>query len=297
MRKKISRSISIMISAILILSLFSGCGQSGDKDYSDKIEYKVTTEEYKTEAPIGGVDDPAQQIDDGALLPSDSTTEHDDDWYAKDVIGMGDDEDEEPATTAPTSQGNTSGKYSYTIYDGAVTINMDVNVDDYIMTDSAGEEAFELYKIAYDYGWMAYDKYTIDTNEFDTYGADRWTHHDGDMVTRLDYGYDEDTGQLNTIIIQYYKEGGDITDSYYELDDSNIFHREMYCVITDHRSECNYDLIGQGYFMSYDDIVLFSYIIYSAATNPGENPLTIALGEGSVYNTWSGDGAYKFELP
>ena len=288
-----------VVAATIICSMMLGLVGCGSDTKVTAQKSRMTTEEYSTEAEEKDmIEEPNQDIDEGAVLP-DTTTEEanteDDDFYVKDAEGMGDDTDEEPATTAPSQGGNTSGKYSYTLYDGAVTINMDVNVDDYIKINGNGQ-FFELYRLAYDHGWLALDTYSTDTDEYDTYGAESYTHHDGDMVTVLDFGNGSST-QIKKITVQYYHEGKDVSDSYYESNDSNVLHRETSCTINDHSDKCEYKIIGPGYWMSYDDIVILSFIVWSGATNPGENPLTIALGENSSYINDMGYTSYGFSLP
>lgn len=297
---RIKKVASIILVSSLVFSLV-GCGEDSESDA------KMTTEEYSTEAEEKDmIEEPNQDIDEGAVLP-DTTTEEanteDDDFYVKDAEGMGDDTDEEPATTAPSQGGNTSGKYSYTLYDGAVTINMDVNVDDYIKINGNGQ-FFELYRLAYDYGWLGQDIYSTDTDEYATYGSEWYTHHDGDIVTRLEFGNSnedkipgKDASQLKTIIVSYYSEGGSPADNYYGADDSNVFHRGSFCKISDHYDDCAYKIIGPGWWMSYDDIVILSFVLWSGASNPGDSPLLSALGENSQYITQEGSEDYVYSLP
>lgn len=204
----------------------------------------------------------------------------------------------EATTAAPVS-----GAYTYTVY-GDIQLSMDVNVDDYIFTnENNGITWFRISQLAYDLGWLGNDEYNEVDNDIElSYRPGYYTFHSGDLVTTIyfDRYHDEDlpgedNSQFRSISLTYSDNGG---DDYYNLEESssNPNHTALSCEFAKHYSECEYCMIGDGWFMSYNDIVILSYILWSESTNPGENPLVSAIGLDNDYSSRY-DYYVEFSLP
>ncbi|MBP3266534.1 MAG: hypothetical protein J6L84_06230 [Clostridiales bacterium] len=204
----------------------------------------------------------------------------------------------EATTAAPVS-----GAYTYTVY-GNIQLSMDVNVDDYIFTnESNGYTFFRVSQLAYDLGWLGNDEYNeVDNDNESSYRPGCYTFHSGDLVAtlNLDSYHDENlpgenNRQFSYITLTYEDNGGDV---YYSFDESssNPNHTTLICEIAKHYEECNYRMVGEGWFMSYEDIVVMSYILWSVSENPGENPLVLGIGADSDYGAWY-DTYVEFSLP
>ena len=214
-------------------------------------------------------------------------------------LSAGSDLSESEATTAAP----VSGAYTYTVY-GNIQLSMDVNVDDYIFTnENNGCTFFKIAQLAYDCGWLGNDQYSsIDNNNSDSYIPDYYSFHNGDMVTEIRIGCfsDEpvpntDNSQFNFISMLYSNSEG---EDYYSLDDlnSNPLHRELECQFEKHYDSCDYRLVGEGWYLSYDDIVILSYIFWAESENPGVNPLVAAIGLDSEYSS-DYTSRVQFNLP
>ena len=241
---------------MLVITL-TACGTVSQKDVEE-------TTEYSTE---GGhddrdVDDPDEPIDDGQ-------------WHDEDPTG---EPSEEPSTTEePSTQ--PQGAYSYNVY--GYTISMDINVDDYITGDW-----FLLAEMAYDLGWVGNDIYTAgDTSDPTTYSSQWFAHHDGDIMTRIDLGYYNEEQvpgtsgyQFRTVNVRFLTNSN---SNYYTGGDSDILHRNLTCDFGKHYSDCEYKINGTGWYASYEDIVMITYMFWSAAENTGNNPLVPVFGTDS----------------
>lgn len=193
----------------------------------------------------------------------------------------------EATTAAPVS-----GAYTYTVY-GDIQLSMDVNVDDYIFTnENNGCTFFKIAQLAYDCGWLGNDQYSsIDNNNPDTYGPDYYVFHSGDLSMQLSLGHYTDeyvpgteNGQFNYISLAFNNSEG---EDYYNYDESSNdpLHRGLECQFEKHYDNCDYRLVGEGWYLSYDDIVILSYIFWAESENPGVNPLVAAIGLDSEYSS------------
>lgn len=204
------------------------------------------------------------------------------------------------ATTKPKKEtgSQSTGSYTYTIY-GDVTVTMDVDINKYIF-EYEGRQCFDLIPMAYDLGWAGADKYTVAN-----WGADDgstlqtwYTYHSGDMIIRVNlYGYAEDQilngRQLSGIGVKHCPDG-DYSKRYYE--DNDPLHMITSCDVKKHYDNCKYKIPGLGWYASYDDIVLLTYIFWSEANNPGNSPLVLLLGTNSRFCAVHAD-AVKYFLP
>ena len=254
---KLLKVMSIILATCMLISL-SACGGAG----ASQQDVQPTTQ-YATVDPVSDVpEDPAGEPDDGY-------------WH--------EDPTEDPSVNEdPTTQPQT-GAYTYDVY--GVTISMDINVDDYIRSTGSGEW-FLLADMAYDLGWAGNDTFTaVDTSDPTTYSSQWFAHHDGDLTTRIDIGcYNEEqvTGtnghQFRTLNVRFIT--GD-NSNYYEGGDSDILHRNLTCDFARHYDNCAYKLNGTGWYASYEDIVMITYMFWSAAENTGNNPLVPVFGTDS----------------
>lgn len=254
---KFVKVMSILLVACMLVIALTACGTVSQKDVEE-------TTEYSTE---GGhddrdVDDPDEPIDDGQWHDEDPTEEP----------------SEEPSTTEePSTQ--PQGAYTYNVY--GYTISMDINVDDYITGDW-----FLLAEMAYDLGWAGDDIYTaVDTSDPTTYSSQWFAHHDGDIMTRIDLGYYNEEQipgtsgyQFRTVNVRFLTNS---SSNYYTAGDSDILHRNLTCDFGKHYSDCEYKLNGTGWYASYEDIVMITYMFWSAAENTGNNPLVPVFGTDS----------------
>lgn len=254
---KFVKVMSILLVACMLVITLTACGTVSQKDVEE-------TTEYSTE---GGhddrdVDDPDEPIDDGQ-------------WHDEDPTG---EPSEEPSTTEePSTQ--PQGAYSYNVY--GYTISMDINVDDYITGDW-----FLLAEMAYDLGWVGNDIYTaVDTSDPTTYSSQWFAHHDGDIMTRIDLGYYNEEQvpgtsgyQFRTVNVRFLTNSN---SNYYTGGDSDILHRNLTCDFGKHYSDCEYKINGTGWYASYEDIVMITYMFWSAAENTGNNPLVPVFGTDS----------------
>ena len=251
---KLLKVMSIILATCMLISL-SACGGAG----ASQQDVQPTTQ-YATVDPVSDVpEDPAGEPDDGY-------------WH--------EDPTEDPSVNEdPTTQPQT-GAYTYNVY--GVTISMDVNVDDYIY-DNNGSKWFDLIPMIYDLGWAGADTYTeADWNNSDTTFVTWFTHRDGDIVSRIDLAnYSEETlpgvtgHQFASIDLKYLADGGGM---YYPVDDPDIMHRNTLCNFGKHYSDCEYRLSGISWYASYEDIVMITYIFWSAANNAGSNPMVSSFG-------------------
>ncbi len=211
-----AKAISAIVSLCMLFSL-TACGKSGSSGQSQNHGAGMATNHNQeiTEIPGPSVDDPHHTISTGVDIEVSS----------------------QPAQPA--------GQYEYTIYDGVV-INMDINVDDYIITNNAGQKVFKIYDLAHDkLGWEGNEPGDI------AYRSNRY-NLGGNQVYLVPY---TDTQQLRHIDFNY--SGCELG---YRID------------------KCEFMLSGTCYMASYDDIVFLSYVLWSGATNPESHPFEVFSG-------------------
>ena len=247
---KFVKVMSAMLVVCMLVFSMTACGTVSQQDV------RPTTEHSTEEVGNNDQNEPVDPIDDGY-------------WH--------DDPTEEP-TEEPTSQPQT-GAYTYNVY--GYTISMGINVDDYITGDW-----FLLAEMAYDLDWAGNDIYTsVDTSDPTTYSSQWFAHHDGDITTRIDLGYyneelipGRDGSQFRTVNVRFLTNSN---SNYYASGDSDTLHRNLTCDFGKHYSDCEYMISGTGWYASYEDIVMITYMFWSAAENTGNNPLVPVFGTDS----------------
>ena len=267
---KLLKVMSIILATCMLISLTACGGGASQQDVQ-------ATTQYNTEDPVvDRPEDPAGDPDDGY-------------WH--------EDSTEEPSTNdGPATQPQT-GAYTYNVY--GTTISMDVDLDKY-MYDNNGSKWFDLIPMIYDLGWAGADTYTVaDWNDHDTVAATWFTYHSGDMTTRIDLGmYNEEqvTGtngyQFRSINVRYLNSSN---GSYYS--NPEITSTDSMCYFGKHYSDCEYRLSGQGWYASYEDIVMIAYTFWSASENPGSNPYAPVFGTSGSYVTSSTSQAIEYSFP
>ena len=270
---KFVKVMSAMLVVCMLVFSMTACGTVSQQDV------RPTTEHSTEEVGNNDQNEPVDPIDDGY-------------WH--------DDPTEEPTTEEPTEEPTSqpqTGAYTYNVY--GQTISMDVNIDDY-MYDYDGGQWFDLIPMIYDLGWAGADTYTVaDWNDHDTVAATWFTYHSGDMTTRIDLGmYNEEqvTGtngyQFRSINVRYLNNSN---GSYYS--NPEITSTDSMCYFGKHYSDCEYRLSGQGWYASYEDIVMIAYTFWSASENPGSNPYAPVFGTSGSYVTSSTSQAIEYSFP
>jgi len=244
---------------ICVLFSLTACnGNSGNTEPQQNAGISTRGDQEISQIPGPGVDEPHQEIDPGANIAEPT--------------------DEPIATSEPVAQ---SGTYSYTVY--GKTLSMDINIEDYILTSNKGNKFFLIYDLARSLGW------TTDRNDDDPYdacSAESYFYKDGDMTTWIQLDcYRNDNQQLM------------IFDGRHVHDDLTTYsgYRTFVCYFSEHN--CDYRLNGLGWSLSYDDIVILSYTLWLASTNPGEDPLLSGFGENFEYIKSRSSNVYEYNLP
>lgn len=127
--------ISIAIVASMLLTLTACGGTTASQQDAGMVTEENSTIERVTEIP----NEPGYDIAPGADIPETST--------------------EEPSSTEESPSDNntvenppTGGTYTYTVY-GNIQLSMDVNIDDYVWANDAGQNVFGIFDLALDLGW------------------------------------------------------------------------------------------------------------------------------------------------
>ena len=264
-----AKAVSIIMILCMLFSLTAcnggNSGNSGNSSSQHGAGISTRDDQEITQIPGPGIDEPHQEIDPGANIAEPT---------------------DEPVATSEPAQ---NGKYSYTLY--GRTISMDVNVDDYFF-DNKGVKCFDIYELATSLGW---------SSDSDTGSSGHYMFQNGDMVISMSIDYNLDVkipgtnyGQLSSIGYgfgttdggQYYNESGD-----------NLSHRSFFLSFGAHVDTANCRLFNPNKCgLSYDDVVLISYILWSGITNPGESPMMIAFGEDFEY-IYSRTTSMSYHLP
>lgn len=164
--------------------------------------------------------------------------------------------------------------YSYTIY-GDVELEMGVNVESYIVEDG-DTKWFQVAQLAYDCGWLGDESFSVVDRAVEASYTPGMFAYDGGNVTAwlmLD-GYHDETvpggsdSQLCSAQLTYYREDGL----------SDLAHSSLFACFERHFSEDDYRIVGYDWYVSYDDMVMLSYIFWAEAAHPGENPLVSEFG-------------------
>ncbi|MBR3322893.1 hypothetical protein IKG13_02450 [Candidatus Saccharibacteria bacterium] len=252
---RIKKVASIILVSSLVFSLV-GCGEDSESDA------KMTTEDFGTEAEVDGVQEPNQEIDDGALLPE-TTTE----------VETTEATTEEETTEQPTVD---NGSYKYTIYDG-IEVSLPFNIDDYIDTANDGTLCLEVYYMATGCGWTS-------INDSDTY----FYYDCGDyyMYFKHDEHWEEECVEFPTASETYHvyqmksfhywfsppSEPGEL---YYDRQSSNTEYSSAFVNLKMHHDKLQMVYAGShpNSALSRDDAILLAYVLSFAKNYPGKNPL------------------------
>ena len=251
----IKKVASIILVSSLVFSLV-GCGEDSESDA------KMTTEDFGTEAEVDGVQEPNQEIDDGALLPE-TTTEVETTEATT-----------EEETTQPTVD---NGSYKYTIYDG-VEVSLPFDIEDYIEKRSSGNLCLKVYYMATDCGWTSIDDsdtyFYYDCGDYYIYfrHGDRYEEECVDFPTASE---DYHVYQLKSF--DYWFSPPSEPDKYYydtkpyenQLNSSIVVKFMMHF----DKNELVYAGTSPNSVLSRDDAILLAYVLSFAKNHPGENPL------------------------
>ena len=193
------------------------------------------------------------------------------------------------------------GLYTYTLYSGSdyeMTLEMDVNIDDYISGN-----VFDLPRFLKENGWTFYDSDGFPTDDIkDLCMAAK--EFDGKMVEFDFFGVNSGTYQFCDFYIEYYlplKDGQSIFDaeSYYPRDypdrDGNYETYEPLVGFDEHKIEYVVEGFGYDYWdnltygLSYSDIVVLVYGLRFASdeANFGKDPYYYTTMKGRESLMWS----------
>lgn len=263
---RLLKVMSIIIAACMLVTL-TACGTTVSQQ-----DARQTTTEYST---VDGENDrepndPDQPIDDGYWHDEDPTEE---------PTSSTEEPTSEPTTEQRGDDNPPTGLYTYTVY-GDIQLTMDVNIDDYITTNDAGQEVFKLSHLAVDLGWWP-DNINPDSWSFGEYLPDMFTCPTGDMTvvfTCHTYDYNaqfQDYPQISGFSY-FFAQNGSLGTSFYN-DSENISDEDRYVVasINGHGADLQYLVpygIGKSFMASRDDIVVLAYVLSRINSNPGVNP-------------------------
>ena len=263
---RLLKVMSIIIAACMLVTL-TACGTTVSQQ-----DARQTTTEYST---VDGENDrepndPDQPIDDGYWHDEDPTEE---------PTSSTEEPTSEPTTEQRGDDNPPTGLYTYTVY-GDIQLTMDVNIDDYITTNDAGQEVFKLSHLAVDLGWWP-DNINPDSWSFGEYLPDMFTCPTGDMTvvfTCHTYDYNaqfQDYPQISGFSY-FFAQNGSLGTSFYN-DSENISDEDRYVVasVNGHGADLQYLVpygIGKSFMASRDDIVVLAYVLSRINSNPGVNP-------------------------
>jgi len=185
--------------------------------------------------------------------------------------------------TEPTSP--FSKRIAYRLFPGtidAMTIDMNVNIDDYIKTEG-DKEIFELYRLASDLGWLEKGAYTYDDyvsamaeNPDQTkVGHSNWFEYKyGDhraVFTISEYIEDIkkfDSRQVSWISFEYLK--NDLGMPYFDDANSNYGHGKVLYGFKKHYDNLCYYVSGQHCVCSREDAIIIAYGLWFFSVNPDD---------------------------
>ncbi len=249
--------LSVILTACMIVP-FAACGTVSQQDVQP-------TTEHETEAPINV--DPAEPVD-----ISDDGYWHDDDETSEDPT-------EEPSSTEePINDNPQTGLYTYTVY-GDIQLSMDVNIDEWIDTNSSGQEFFKFDRLAQSLGWLPENQ---DLASFGNGSAAFYTYQTGDMTVVLRiYGNDSwgnASGYNHPQIygISYYFGQNDNIESRYYSDIDNLTDEERYAMVQFQQHYDNIDYMIAGFntvMASRDDVIVLAYMLSNVERDAEKNPL------------------------
>lgn len=250
---KFVKVMSAMLVVCMLVFSMTACGTVSQQDV------RPTTEHSTEEVGNNDQNEPVDPIDDGYW--------HDDPTEEP--------TSEEPSTTEPTP--SQSGAYTYTVY-GDIQLSMDVNIDDWIDTNSSGQEFFKFDRLAQSLGWLPENQ---DLASFGDGTAAFYTYQTGDMtvVFRL-YGSDSwgnASGYNHPQIygIEYFFGENDDLERRYYFGEENLADEDKYSVVNfqQHNDDIEYLVAGRYSVMaSRDDIIVIAYMLSNVTRNAEKNP-------------------------
>lgn len=193
----------------------------------------------------------------------------------------------EATTTETEPTGPFSKSVAYRLFVGnpnSMTIDMNVNIDDYITKDG-DKEIFELYRLASDLGWLekgvySYDDYlkAIEADPDQTsVGHSNWFEYKyGDhrvVFTISEYidnvkGFDS-SRQVSWISFEYLK--NDIGMPYFDDASSNYGHAKTLLGFQKHYGKLCYYVGNRHCVCSRDDAVIIAYGLWYFTINPDDS--------------------------
>ena len=258
---RLLKVMSIIIAACMLVTL-TACGTTVSQQ-----DARQTTTEYSTVDEEEGREpqNPEQTVDDGY-------------WHDEDPTEEPTSSTEEP-TTERGDENPPTGQYTYTVY-GDIQLTMNVNIDDYITTNDAGQEVFKLSHLAVDLGWWP-DNINPDSWSFGEYLPDMFTCPTGDMTVVFPcHTYDfnaqfQDYPQISGF--SYFFAQNDSFGTAFYKDSENLPDEDKYveASINGHGADLQYLVpygIGKSFMASRDDIVVLAYVLSRIDSNPGVNP-------------------------
>ena len=283
---RLLKVMSIIIAACMLVTL-TACGTTVSQQ-----DARQTTTEYST---VDGENDrepndPDQPIDDGY-------------WHDEDSTEEPTSSTEEPTTEPTTEHGDENpptGQYTYTVY-GDIQLTMNVNIDDYITTNDAGQEVFKLSHLAVDLGWWP-DNINPDSWSFGEYLPDMFTCPIGDMAVFFNcHTYDfnaqfQDYPQISGFSY-FFAKNGSFGTAYYDGDIPNE-NDSISASINGHGADLQYLVpygIGNSFMASRDDIIVLAYVLSRIDNDPSINPF---INTGLTrYMTYDFGTRQEFVLP
>ncbi|MBR3538051.1 MAG: hypothetical protein IKN79_03140 [Eubacterium sp.] len=249
--------MSAILVACMLISL-TACGTVSKQDVQP-------TTEHETEAPINV--DPAE--------PDDNP----DDGYWHDDDDTSENPTEKPSSTEePNNDNSQTGLYTYTVY-GDIQLSMDVNIDEWIDTNSSGQEFFKFDRLSQSLGWLPENQ---DLASFGNGSAAFYTYQTGDMTVVLRiYGNDSwgnASGYNHPQIcgISYYFGQNDNIESRYYSDINNLTDEERYAMVQFQQHYDNIDYMIAGFntvMASRDDVIVLAYMLSNVERDAEKNPL------------------------
>ena len=194
---------------------------------------------------------------------------------------------EAPTETEPSETGpDFSKSYTYSLYtetDHSMTLDMNVNIDDYITKTDDGE-VFELFRLASDLGWLEKGNYTYadyeeavkeDPNQ-KKIGKSNWfsfSYGDHRSIFIINENIDDipDYGrrQVSRISFEYTK--NEFSLPFFDDATSNPAHGQAILFFPNHFERICYYVGGQRSMCSRDDAIIIAYSLWAVSNSPDDN--------------------------
>ena len=187
-----------------------------------------------------------------------------------------------------------SKRIAYRLFPGtidAMTIDMNVNIDEYITTDG-DKEVFELYRLASDLGWLEKGVYSYDdyVAAMETGHSNWFEYKYGDhraVFTISEYIEDIEkfnSRQVSWISFEYLK--NDLGMPYFDDSSSNYGHGKVLYGFKKHYDKLCYYVSGQHCVVSREDAIIIAYGLWFFSVNPDD--CTVYRDDFSRFNTKKG---------